>query len=519
MSPVLSPDGSRLYVCNRFDHDISVIDTAAGTELRRIAVEREPVAAAMTPDGKTLVVANHLHAGAANTIHAGAKVTLVDTASGKVKHEALGEGTSLMRGVAVSPDGRFAAVTHLRAMYWLSTKAVELGGMNCNALSFVALDRGEYLGTALLDQTKHGAANPWAVAWLADGRTVVVSHAGTHELSLVDAPVDAERSSFTSMRLRAYEDPAAPLPMAPKHPVRLRERVALPGNGPQTLAVAGSVVYVGNYFSGDLAKVDLSRREESGLGLSTGQGESSFRAEALPLGPATPATLVRRGEMLFNDARLCFEGWQSCASCHDADARMDALNWDLLNDGAGNPKNTKSLLRSHETAPAMALGARATAELAVRAGMRHILFTNAPEEASLAIDAWLNSLQPIPGPRLRNGHLSAAAKRGEKLFVGPSSGCALCHPPPLFTDRAAYDVGTARHYQGMWDPAGADRDGEKFDTPSLLELWRTAPYLHDGSAATLREVLKNRNLRDEHGVTSKLTSQELDDLIEFLMSL
>src|SRR5512137_1025603 len=51
MAPVLSPDGKTLFVCNRFDGDVSVLSVATGQELRRIPVRREPVAAAITPDG------------------------------------------------------------------------------------------------------------------------------------------------------------------------------------------------------------------------------------------------------------------------------------------------------------------------------------------------------------------------------------------------------------------------------------------------------------------------------------
>ncbi|HID21169.1 MAG TPA: hypothetical protein EYP14_02050, partial [Planctomycetaceae bacterium] len=50
-SPVMSPDGRFLLVCNRFDNDVSVIELATGRTVRRIAVEREPVAADLTPDG------------------------------------------------------------------------------------------------------------------------------------------------------------------------------------------------------------------------------------------------------------------------------------------------------------------------------------------------------------------------------------------------------------------------------------------------------------------------------------
>ena len=70
-------------------------------------------------------------------------------------------------------------------------------------------------------------------------------------------------------------------------------------------------------------------------------------------GAAPKMTEARRGEMLFHDATLCFQQWQSCATCHP-DARVDALNWDLLNDGLGNPKNTRSLVKAHAGGPAMA---------------------------------------------------------------------------------------------------------------------------------------------------------------------
>ncbi len=157
----------------------------------------------------------------------------------------------------------------------------------------------------------------------------------------------------------------------------------------------------------------------------------------------------------------------------------------LFNDGIGNPKNTKSLVWAHETGSAMALGVRTNAAAAVRAGIHHILFSEQPEEVPAAMDAWLASLAPTPGPRRRDGHLSAAAERGRQLFSSARTGCASCHPPPLFTDQASHEVGTASAYTGMWDTQYADNEPGRFYTPSLVELWRTAPYLHDGSAATL----------------------------------
>src|ERR1019366_6746690 len=101
--------------------------------------------------------------------------------------------------------------------------------------------------------------------------------------------------------------------------------------------------------------------------------------------------------------------------------------------------------------------------------------------------------------------LSAAAERGKAVFE--RAGCVECHPPPLFTDLRQYDVGTRRAFE---------RPTDRFDTPTLAELWRTAPYLHDGSAATVCDVLTTRNQRDRHGKTSTLTGEELGDLCAYL---
>jgi YVTN family beta-propeller protein len=475
MAPVLSPDETRLYVCSRFDHDVAVIDLPTRQVIKRVPVSREPVAAALTPDGRHLLVANHMHNAATDGGAAAAVVSVIDTTALEVSRKIqLARGSGLLRGIAISPDGKYAAVTHLVARYYLPTTEVDYGRINSNALSLIDLERMEYLRNVFLDQARRGAANPWAVDWTSDGRQIVVTLAGTHEVCLIDAPV------------------------RPQKPVTAGERIALPGNGPRALAIVNSRIYVANYFSDDLAVVDLSARYRE--------------AERIELGPTPAMSSVRRGEMLFNDATICHQEWQSCASCHDADARMDGLNWDLLNDGMGNPKNAKSLLWAHRTPPAMSLGVRKSAEVAVRAGIRHILFTTQPEDVAVAIDDYLKSLEPEPSPFLVKGRLSEAACRGQRIFADPEVGCIDCHVPPLFTDLASVDVGTRGHYDRPEDP-------DPFDTPTLVELWRTAPYLHDGSAITLRDVLVRMNPHDRHGKTSHLTPQQLDDLEAYLLSL
>lgn len=511
MSPVLSRDGSRLFVCLRFQDAVAVLDPATGREITRIPVAREPVAAALTPDERHLLVANHLHHGRADVAEVGAVVSVIEVASGRViKELRLPNGSGALNDLRISPDGRYAAVTHILARFHLPTTQLERGWMNTNAETLIDLSSLEILNTVLLDAVDAGAANPWGVAWTADGRTQIVTHAGTHEVSLID---------FPALLARLDQLPAKPDPTRPIDPnaasrvksdvpndlaflVGIRRRVHLPptDRGPRSVALAGDRIVTANYFSDSLTTLDPV----------TAQPTDTPACTSIVLGPMPPPSQARLGEAFFHDATLCFQGWQSCASCHPGDARVDALNWDLLNDDIGNPKNNKSLLLAHRTPPAMSLAVRDSAEVAVRAGIRHILFTVQPDSVASAIDAYLKGLQPVPSPRLEDGHLSSAARRGRRIFADSRVGCATCHPPGLFTDLKHYDVGTR---------ASTDQPTDIFDTPTLVEVWRTAPYLHDGSVTSLEELFTSRNQEDRHGKTSHLNPRQILDLVEYVLSL
>jgi DNA-binding beta-propeller fold protein YncE/mono/diheme cytochrome c family protein len=483
MAPVASADGKRLYVCNRFDDDVSEMDAASGRTVRRIAVEREPVAAALSADGRRLLVANFLHNTRADAEVVAAGVSIIDVAAGRVeKTLRLPNGSGSVRDVRVSPRGDWAAATHLVGRHNLPTTQLERGWMNTNAVTLIDMRRMETAGTALLDGPFHGAANPWGVAWSADGATLAVAHAGAHEVSLTDA-----RALAAKLARATAEEPSNDLAFL----TGLRRTIALAegDRGPRALVIAGGSAYAANYFSDTVSAVDLA--------------DASRPPQSIALGPKPPERVARRGEEYFHDASLCFQRWQSCASCHPGEGRSDGLNWDLLNDGLGNPKNSKSMLLAHRTPPAMSLGVRDSAATAVRSGFHHIQFSEPPESVPAAVDAYLKALRPTPSPHLRNGKRTEAARRGRAIFRRRDVGCATCHPPGLFTDLKTYDLGS----------------GEKLDTPTLVEAWRTAPYLHDGSAATLREVLTTKNPGDRHGRTSHLSARELDDLIAYLLSL
>lgn len=495
-APVFSPDGDVLYVASRFTNEVGAIDTRTGRVRGTMPAIREPVALALLPDGSKLFVANHLPAGRADVDYVAAAVSVLDPENAQVLDTiALPNGSTGIRGACVSPDGRHVYVTHILARYQLPTTQLERGWMNTNALSVIDTATNSLVNTVLLDDVDLGAANPWGVACTPDGASICVAIAGTHELIVIDAPALHERLAKAAANepvtevTRSAED----VPNDLSFLVGIKRRFALAGNGPRGLALADGKAYATEYFTDSIGVVDLV-------------GEAIHQPTSLPLGPKVEPSQIRLGEQHFNDGNFCFQKWQSCASCHP-DARADGLNWDLLNDGLGNPKQTKSMLFAHQTPPAMVTGIRPSAEVAVRAGFRFIQFAVRPEEDSVAVDEYLKALQPVPSPFLANGRLSASARRGQRVFR--DAGCAECHPAPLYTNLQLYDVGLG---------IGVHKN-TPFDTPTLIENWRTAPYLYDGRAATMLDVLKTFNQNDTHGRTTHLSERELADLAEFILSL
>jgi YVTN family beta-propeller protein len=491
IGPAVSPDGARLYVCNRFNDSVSVIDLKGRREIARVPVGREPIAAVVTPDGRSVYAASHLPLDRADSSDVAATVSVIDAASLKTTTIRLPNGSSSVRGLCVSPDGKSVFVVHILARYQLPVTQPDRGWINTNAMSVIDTAAKKLVNAVLLDDVDRGAANPWGVTTTTDGTTILVSHSGTHELSVIDAKGLSDRLAGI-----AASPAAADVSNDLSFLVGLRQRIGLKGNGPRGLVAVGPKVYAAEYFSDTLGVVDLG-------------ADAAHRVRQIALGPKPQLTLERRGEMVFHDAEITFQHWQSCASCHPG-ARADGLNWDLMNDGMGNPKNTRSMLLVHQGGPAMSLGVRATAEDAVRAGFRHSLFAVRPEEEAAAVDAYLKSLRPVPSPHLVNGRLSPAAERGKRVFFNPAVGCATCHPRPIYCDKRLHDIGSLGKYDGPTD---------KFSTPRLIEVWRTAPYLHDGRYLTMKELF----VQGKHGLdpfgNHALPDADIDDLVEFVLSL
>lgn len=502
--PVVSPDGKKLYVCSRFEGKLVELDAGSLTETRRFDALHEPCDMVITPDGRFLYAANFLPIDPSDQADVAAEITSVEIETGDIKNIRLPNGSSSMHGIAISPDGRYVFTTAILARYQLPTTQLEKGWMNTNGFSVIDAQKREFVNTVLLDDVDLGAANPWPIAVSSDGKKVYVGLAGTHEVCAVDMektlekllslPKTIEEAKAAGNYSEWNTKLAGDVPQSFAFLVKLKKRIRLPDKAPRSIAVIGDKVYLGMFFSDTIDVVDMSARRP--------------KAKSYPLGPPPEMTPARRGELAWNDATLCNQKWQSCASCHP-DARSDALNWDLLNDETGNPKNAKGMLFSRETPPAMWHGVRKTADIAIRTGFHYILFLVPPEEVYTDIEQYISSLVPLPSPYLVNGRLSESAQRGKEIFERKELGCAVCHSGEYFTDGKLHDVGSRNNYDTM----------DVFDTPTLREIWRTPPYMHDGHYVELREIFSEGNHGDVVGNIGELSDAELDDLTEYLLSL
>ena len=475
--PVLNHDRQKIYICNQFATTVSEVDVKQHKVTRTVQVLREPKSAVLSKDGNFLFVANFLPHQRADVDVVASCVSVVETKNfTKVKDIQLVNGSNALRDICLTPDGKYIYVTHNLGRFTIPTSQLQQGWMNTSAFSIIDAEKQVFLGAVLVDEPERGAAGVWGIR--CDQKHIYISHSGTHDVSIINHPAMLDK-------FLAYPNKEQ-LDYDLRFLYGLRKRLPLEGNGPRGILLTGDKLFIPTYFADILNILDVS------------SGEST----TVPLNPNRTETKEHLGEKYFNDAIKCFQNWQSCNGCHPGDARMDGMNWDLMNDGIGNPKNCKSLLYSHATPPNMISGIRASAEIAVRAGFRLIQFFNIDEESSECVDAYLKALRPVPSPYLVDGQLSKKAEEGRQVF--DQLKCGECHSGPYFTDMKMHRIGENIEFEQGWD------------TPTLIEVWRTAPYLFNGSAATLEEVFA----KYKHGIENqKVSPKEMEALTEYVKSL
>jgi len=475
-SPIANKDGSRIYVFNQFKTTVSELDSKSGKVLRQSKVLREPVAGALTPDGKYLFVNNFLPSQQANVDIVAAEVSVIDLSKFEVvRNIRLDNGSNALHGICISPDGKYVFVTHNLGRFQVPTSQLQQGWMNTSAVSVINVMNLSLEGALLLDEPDRGAAGSWGVACSED--KLFVTHSGTHDVSIIDQKVMRERLEKYAAKTNLSYDL--------KFMYGIRKRLPLVGNGPRSILLVNGKLFIPAYFSDTLNVLDIATEKLSTIAYNPKRKESAENT----------------GEKIFNDASYCYQNWQSCNGCHPGDARTDGMNWDLMNDGIGNPKNCKSMLYSHVTPPSMISGIRPSAEYAVHAGFKLIQFSEVDSTLEEKVNSYLKALRPLPSPYLINGTLSENAQKGRKVFE--KIGCEECHSGQYFTDRQMHNIGDKVEFDAGWD------------TPTLVEVWRTAPYLFDGRAATMKEVFTTY----QHGISEKITESEIDELVEYVNSL
>ncbi len=408
---------------------------------------------------------------------AAGSVVAIDTVNNTAKSIRLPDGSTVLRDLCRSPDGKYVFVTHLLARYHMPATQLQNGWKQTNVISIVDAEKQEYLNTVLLDDRNRGAANPWGVAVSEDGKSLYVALSGTHELMVIDLPGMLEK-------LKNHDEKSHGVISSDFEFLEgLKKRIPLEGLGPRELTVNGNTVCTRMHFSDSENIVDFSESEPKIT-------EVLFLNKRID----TPES---RGEQYFNDATFCTENWLSCASCHP-DGRTDGLVWDLLNDGIGNPKKTKNLAGIGSRKIFFAEGTHKTLKDAVLFECKNQFEQTITDEQLKCIVAYLEEMTPRKNPQKRDDWLFS---KGQTLFR--QLRCHDCH--------TEWDGGTDSLPHNVWTKKMFDRNSE-FVTPPLTEIWNASPYLHDGSIATLDDLF-NEQL---HGLKNPLTPDELAAMLEYL---
>ncbi len=520
-------DSALLACCVYGDDKIVIVDTATGTVVASVDVFDEPYGVVSNSDGsklfvtleypgqvvqidpKTATVAAEWNVGAMLrglaisrddqslfvTEYLSAKLIEVSTKDGAVVRSWDAASTdNLCRQVVLSPDESKAYLTHIRSR-------VTAAHGNGSIFPYVSVARlsGEKNGTRLrvpMDSFRGArvTANPWDCDVSADGNALCVVFAGTNDMYVA----------------KVVNDNFSELDYANGMVV---------GNNPRAVRFtpSGSTAVVYNALDFEVVEYDLSDR----------RAVARAKVTENPLGEE-----LLLGKKLFYTALqpMSARSWISCSSCHpDGDA--DGRTWQQP-EGLRQTQPLAGLSWTHPVHWSADRDEVQDFEHTIRGKLMQgqgLLKGSLPEALKDpisgrskpldALAAYTNSHHFPMSPHAKTG-LSDAAKRGREIFFSPATKCATCHSGPMFSDSqpkadgkfVLHDVGT-----GKDDPS--ELMSPAYDTPTLLGIYRSAPYLHHGTAATLKDVLTTCNKNDQHGTTSHLSDAEVNDLVEFLKAL
>jgi YVTN family beta-propeller protein len=491
---VATKDETRAYVTHEYPGTVSEIDLGERKVLREMKAGENVRGLALSPDEKRLYVTE---------FYTGALLALDRQRGGVVDTWKGHSADNLCRNVIIHPRRPKVYLSHIRSRI----EVIDGSGSIFPHLSVCDLvpPNGAKRRTSFGMDTYNGVyvvANPWEAALSPDGKRLYTVYAGTNDMNVSEViDDDYKEIQRVGFAVRTGQNPRA---------VRV--------------SPDGKKVYIANALDFDVRVYDAANMRV-------------LARIKLCEPPKSPEWV--RGKILFSTANspLTSRRWIACSSCHP-DGHSDGRVWH-------NPeglRKTPALLGLAHTHPlhwsadrdevqdfeytirGRLMQGRGLLEGALKpkAGFEPTELSMDLSGRSKDLDAlavYTNSFEFTLSPHIpAPGKLSAAAGRGKALFFSDAVGCAKCHSGPYYTDSRLekpfnlHDVGT-----GGDDPS--EKMGPKYDTPTLLGIYRTAPYLHHGKAKTLRDVLTTCNKDDKHGKTSHLKPAEIADLIAFLKSL
>jgi YVTN family beta-propeller protein len=492
-----------LFVANRISNDVAVLNAQTGAEEKRIPAGRGASYLTLSPDGARVYV-SHVYpninlsaprTGRENRTPPESEITVIDTAQlAIIDHLPLHEIAGVFH-LAISADGRLGVAAELHPKNLVPLAHLEHGGAFADTITLF----GEDIGTPVevpLDELERYASQPFGVAIAPDKSRIYVTSGGSEIVTVIDVQ---RLLGF----IHAHPGPYVQDLSASSNYVVARIPVGLNPRG-VTLSNDGRKLIVANRLDDTLSVIDTA---------------SSRVASTITLDGPKTISPSRHGEQTFYTARYSFQGQIGCSSCH-IDSTFDGITWDLEPDGLGKDiVDNKTLEDIKDTEPYKWNGANPS--LAVECGPRTEKYfwrsENYDEKTLTDLAVYIRHLPPRPNRFIRkDGTLTPAQERGRGLFerskdklgnqIEESNRCSHCHSGPKGTDQKSFDVGTTK----ITDNVGP------FDTPQLTNIAFTAPYLHDGSARTLEEIWTIYNANDEHGRTNDLSTDDLNDLIEYL---
>jgi hypothetical protein len=404
----------------------------------------------------------------------------------------------------VTPSGDMAISTLIRPKNLIPTVQIERGWMMTHGIGIIERKENGRMVQLLLDEPNAFFPDPFDIVVSPDGKRAYVSHSGVNVISVID--LDEIRQLLeesTDEQLQSY---ANHLGISSRYVVA---RIPV-GANPKGMVLSpdGGLLYVSERLDDRIAVVNT---------------QSLVKEGSIDLEGPRRLTVARLGRQVFNHSGHTFQNQYACYTCHP-DSHEDGLVYNMAGTHMGrNLTNVQTLRDIGNIPPYKWNGKNQT--IYKQDGMRFSTVLTRTESFSYkeldALVAFIETGIKNP-PNLRfnpTGELTEAQQRGKEIFyrdfdnfgneIPVRNRCYTCHPPPYFTDKLMNDVGTL-----------SDSDDPMLlDTPQLNNVYESAPYLHDGRAATLEELWTKFNDHDQHGVGNDMMKSQLNDLVEYLKSI